>query len=244
MAHLVVHCPKCATKLRVGDASQGKAVSCPRCGHAFGIGLRKPKPGAEQAPKTPAARPAGAPKPAPAGKPPAAPPPKAAPAPKPAPAPEAQPQAPRKDGQPAFEEESSESAERDRKPAPPPTPNISPASQPPAGGKLPRVSPASAFGPFMCGVGGIWTVIDNFTLCGGVNKIDPSAKLQAVLLFVPIYANLYLSTIIKALNRVAQERQLPLSPLSDSVVLNFIFPILPLYRMRKRYNEIANALGR
>jgi len=111
-----------------------------------------------------------------------------------------------------------------------------------ARGSLPRLSPISAYGSFFCGVGILWTLASWFQLCGGVNKMNPEARLVPWFWFVPIYNWIYLSVPIDQLNNIISLHDLNVQPGVNNIVLNFLWPFIPFHRMFTLYNQVADAL--
>lgn len=99
------------------------------------------------------------------------------------------------------------------------------------GVKFPRLVPTSAFGVFICCVGGFWTLISFIQLCDGLKKIGKEYELQGWACFIPIYINLYLTTVVETLNQIIVDYKLNIPQLSDNVALNFLFPVIPLYNI-------------
>lgn len=111
-----------------------------------------------------------------------------------------------------------------------------------ARGSLPRLSPISAYGLFFCGVGFFWTLGSWFQLCGGVNKMNPEARLVPWFWFVPVYNYIYLSAPIDQLNDIIVLHELNVQPGVNNMILNFLWPYIPFHRMFTLYNQVADAL--
>ena len=109
--------------------------------------------------------------------------------------------------------------------------------------KLGRLSPNSVFGVLLCGVGGIWTIIEMFRYIGLVNQLRPASNLKWWPLFVPVYSMIYLTTMAKELNKCISERGLSVPKANDSIVLAFIFSLVNLYSMFSTFNKVADAVG-
>jgi hypothetical protein len=109
-----------------------------------------------------------------------------------------------------------------------------------SGGDLPHVSPIAAFGPFLCGIGGIWTIITYMTTLGGINKVNSNANLQWFMMFIPILSAIHLGKAIDALNDTAEEKGVPGGPVSNNIIINFLLPFLPMYSLFNRWNEVAD----
>ncbi|MEI8316015.1 MAG: hypothetical protein WCG79_11270 [Verrucomicrobiota bacterium] len=110
--------------------------------------------------------------------------------------------------------------------------------------KLGRLTPFAAFGFILCGVGAIWTLIEHFRYIAEVNKLRPASNLQWWPIFIPVYGNIYLTTMAKELNSFIKENNLRVTPANDNIVLAFIFPIANWHSMFSTFNKCADAVGR
>ena len=107
---------------------------------------------------------------------------------------------------------------------------------------LPKVSPASAWGVFICGVGVIWTVISYFGMCSGINKMLGEDKAVGFSILVPIWSIIYPATLADLLNEVIQKEGLSVTPVDKpNIFLCLIFIMLPWSNLFTRYNEVASA---
>jgi len=109
-------------------------------------------------------------------------------------------------------------------------------------GELTRVSPASAYASFCCCVGYIWTIISYIQVCSGINTLNKNAKIKSWTIFIPIYFNIYISNIVKSLNEIIEEKSLNVAPITNNVILNFLFPFVPLFNIFKLYNLIVESM--
>ena len=113
-----------------------------------------------------------------------------------------------------------------------------------AGESLGRLTPFAAFGFILCGVGAFWTWIEHFRYISLVNKLRPTSGLQWWPVFIPIYGNIYLTTMAKELNSFIKENNLAVSPAMDSLLLAFFFPFANWHSMFSTFNKCADAVGR
>lgn len=111
-----------------------------------------------------------------------------------------------------------------------------------SGGDLPRVSPVSAFGLFMCCVGHLWTILSYMQTLGGINRVNPNANLQWWTILVPIYNAVYLSKVVQALNETAADNNVPGQPVADNLIFHLFLPFLSFYNIFNRWNEVADAI--
>ena len=110
--------------------------------------------------------------------------------------------------------------------------------------KLGRLTPFAAFGFIICCVGVIWTVIENFRYIALVNKLRPSSNLQWWPMFIPIYGQIYFTTMAKELNSFIKENNLTVTPANDNLFLAFFFPYANFHSMYTTFNKCADAVGR
>lgn len=83
-----------------------------------------------------------------------------------------------------------------------------------------------------------------FQVCEGVRRINRALNLHAWAWFIPIYANIYISTVNKALNQIIAESKLgeKIDEIKDNMVLNFLFPFAPFYKIFQVYNDLADEM--
>jgi len=103
--------------------------------------------------------------------------------------------------------------------------------------RLPRVSPVSAFGFFICCVGIIWTYVQFFQFKAGILMIKPGAVVPGSAAFAPF---LEYDTVKRTLNGIIQENNLNVPPLTGSGIIAFA----AWYSMFNCYNAIADELDR
>ena len=110
--------------------------------------------------------------------------------------------------------------------------------------KLGRLNPISVFGILFCCVGFIWTIMEHIRYCNLVNELRNQTSLEWWPVFVPVYGNIYLTTMAKELNSFILEKNLSVPPANDNIVLAFIFPFVNWHSMFSAFNKCADAVGR
>ena len=107
---------------------------------------------------------------------------------------------------------------------------------------IPKVSPASAWGIFICFVGIIWTYISWFSACSGINRMLGEDKVPGFSILIPIWGNLVTAELADHLNAVIQKEGLQIQPVEKpNIVLCILFLFVPLMQIWGDYNRVADA---
>ena len=107
---------------------------------------------------------------------------------------------------------------------------------------IPKVSPGSAWGIFICFVGIIWTWISWFGACSGINRMLGEDKAQGISIIIPIWNIIYPGTMADLLNEVIQKEGLQIQPVEKpNIFLCIIFIMVPWMQIFGDYNRVADA---
>lgn len=110
---------------------------------------------------------------------------------------------------------------------------------------LPKPNPVSAWaflGIGCCCPTFIWTYISNFQVATSINTILGTERVQGWAILVPIYGNLHISEMAKALNEIIEKEKLDVQPIQENMILNFVFFPLTLFWVYKGNEDVVNAI--